>query len=436
MIPNHQGSTDTRFNALVSAIKLIFASTWFPEARRYREAAGRRDDEEKMAVILQDVVGQRRHNLFYPTFSGVGRSINFYPVGRAKPEQGVVNLALGLGKQIVDGGISWAYCPALPKAPPPVAGPRDLLEMSQRKFWAVNMGDAPMFNPIGEDEFLTENGLDIAELDGQLRYVASTYNAQSDRMVPGVGVDGPRAITFAPMLQLPDYPVNNMVRELLKLGEEKFSSPVEIEFAGAIHPKTEKPLRVGFLQVRPMRVSNEVVDIETEQLESPRRLAASRSVLGNGRVEGVRDIVYLDPESFNIKHSRTIASEIQTFNRSLQTDGRPYLLIGYGRWGSTDPWLGVPVQWSQIAGAKVILELTKPDLFVDPSQGSHFFHNMTGFQVLYFHVRHDRDPAPDWEWLKQQTEVNRTEFVRHIQVDTPLRVLADGRSGTGVILHD
>ncbi|MBD3166552.1 hypothetical protein GF324_08135 [bacterium] len=435
MIPNHQGSTDARFNALVNAVKLVFASTWFPEARAYRQAAGRGDDEEKMAVILQEVVGRRRHNRFYPLFSGVGRSINFYPTGRSKPEQGVVNLALGLGKQIVDGGIAWTYCPAQPKAPPPVAGPRDLLDLSQRTFWAVNMGEQPIYNPIGEDEYLIQAGLKVAEADGILRHVASTYDGRSDRMVLGTGVDGPRAVTFAPLLQLPDYPVNDIIRALLHQAEETFSSPVEIEFAGDIYKNADKPLRVGFLQARPMRVSSEEVNITADELESNRRLASSRSVLGNGIVEGIQDIVYVDPESFNLKHSRSIAMQIDAMNRTLRKEGRPYLLIGFGRWGSTDPWLGIPVQWSQIAEAKVILELTRPDLFVDPSQGSHFFHNVTGFQVLYFHVRHDRDPAPDWEWLGLQEQVKQTEHVRHVRIREPLRILADGRTGTGVILH-
>ncbi len=434
MIPNNQHDIDTRFTKLVEAIKYVYASTFFKGARDYIAVTGKDASEEKMAVIIQEVVGQRFGDRYYPHLSGVARSYNFYPVGRAKPEQGVVDLALGLGKTIVDGGLVWSYSPALPRIGPPVASASELLKLSQTGYWAVNMGKPPAYDPIRETEYMVHCNLADAEKDGTLKYLASTYRAQDDRMVPGTGPDGPRVLTFAPILSEREIPLNDLVKSLLGICEEALDSEVEIEFAMTLNPEDGLPARFGFLQVRPMVVSHARVEIDEDEMAGEKVLTASDRVLGNGEQSSITDIVFVRPDLFEAKHTRTIAGELDAINRRLVDEGRHYLLVGFGRWGSSDPWLGIPVQWSQISGAGVIVEATLPEMDVDLSQGSHFFHNISSFQICYFMVKHSGIFRIDWDWLKGQPEVAGTHFVSHVRLPQPLTVKVDGRNGRGVIL--
>lgn len=435
MIPNNQPDADTRFRRLVEAIKFVYASTFFKNAKQYMKAIDEDIRNEKMAVIIQEVVGRRYGDRFYPTLSGVARSYNFYPIGRARPPQGVVDLALGLGKTIVDGAVTWTYCPAFPEVAPPHGSVADLLKQTQKDFWAVNMGRPPAYDPIAETEYLVQGSLSDAEFDGALRHVASTYDAESDRLTMGVGSPGPRVITFAPILGLPDVPLNPLVKTLLAISEKAAGRDVEIEFAMTLDPQQGLPARFGFLQVRPMLVSEELVEVREDELTGDAVLAASDAVLGNGVIESITDVVYVRPETFEARHTRTIAAEIAAVNAELAAGHRPYLLIGFGRWGSADPWLGIPVTWPQISGAKVIVESTTPEMNVDPSQGSHFFHNITSFRVAYFFVHHSGKCQVDWTWLARQRTAAETGFLRHVRTRTPLAVRVDGRSGRGVILH-
>jgi hypothetical protein len=435
MIPNNQLDVETRFRKLVEAIKFVWASTFFREAKSYIRSTGRAADEEKMAVIIQEVVGRRHGERFYPDVSGVGRSYNFYPMGHAEPKDGVVNLALGLGKTIVDGGLAWNYVPAYPRANPPYGTLRDLLYQTQTTFWAVNMGKPPAFDPIKETEYLVQSELEAAEVDGTLRYAASTYDAASDRLVSGIAIEGPRVLTFAPLIRLDVYPINDLLQALLRAAEEAVNAPVEIEFAIALPASSDEKAQFGFLQLRPMVVSGEEIVVSDEDLSSPANFASSEAVLGNGACDEIADIVYVRQDSFDTSETRTIAAEVERLNRALVREGRPYLLIGYGRWGSSDPWLGIPVTWAQISGAKAIVESSLPGIQADPSQGSHFFHNITSFRVFYFSVRHtDRHPI-DWGWLQRQGHVTETTYVRHARLDGPLRIRVDGRTGRGVIVR-
>jgi hypothetical protein len=436
MIPNNQPDVETRFRKLVEAVKFVWASTFFGEAKAYIARVGQKIENEKMAVIIQEVVGSRFGERFYPHFSGVARSFNFYPMGRAKPEDGVVDLALGLGKTIVDGGLCWTYSPSFPKAAPPYASARDLVDHTQNLFWSVNMGKPPAYDPIHETEYLIQPSLSNAEEDGTLTHLASTYDVGSDRLVPGMHVAGPRVLNFSPLLNYNVIPLNNLLKKLLKACETTVGAPVEIEFAVTLGMERALPARLGFLQVRPMVVSNETVEVGEEMMHGAKVAAASNKVLGNGVVEDVSDVVYVRPETFEARHTPQILNEIAEINQRLTAEHRPYLLIGFGRWGSSDPWLGIPVVWSQISGARVIVEATLPDMNVDLSQGSHFFHNLTSFQVCYFAVRHDGPYHIDWDWLNAQEKVFETEHVRHVRAASPLRIAVDGRSGRGVITHD
>lgn len=430
MIPGNQPDASGRFKSLTDAVKFVFASTFFHEARAYRRAASSLPEPEQMAVVVQEVVGRRHGDRLYPDVSGVARSWNFYPTGPALPREGVVDLALGLGKTIVDGGACWSFSPAHPKRPPPVAAVRDLVELTQSRFWAVNVGPPPPYDPMAETEFLVESQLADAEADQTLRYAASTYDAGSDRLVPGIGRPGPRVLDFAPILAWNELPLVAAVRTLLSVCEEELGSPVEIEFALSLPPS--KPARLGFLQVRPLLVSGTAVEVAEDELHARATLVASAAALGNGRHE-LSDVVYVEPASFEARHTPAIAREIETLNRGLVEAGRSCLLIGFGRWGSADPWLGIPVRWDQISAARGIVEAALPGMNPEPSQGSHFFHNLQSASVLYFTVPLDAGRAVDWSWLQGQQTVERTEHVRHVRTQAPLVLRVDGRSRRGVV---
>jgi hypothetical protein len=437
MTPNNQYDIDVRFSKLVEAIKFVYASTYFKAARDYMDATRHKIEDEKMAVIIQEVVGSRHNEKFYPEISGVARSYNFYSFGHAKPENGVVNLALGLGKTIVEGGTSWSYSPSFPEAGPPFNSTGDMLKQTQTKFWAVNMGRPPEYNPVKETEYLVQKSLVEAETDGTLRNIVSTYDASSDRVWIGQSGKGPRILTFAPILIMKDIPLNDLIRELLVICEEELKAPVEIEFAMTFSndKKLKFPYRFGFLQVRPMVVSTEEVSILSGELNNENVLTTSESVLGNGVIHSIKDIVYVDPNEFETKSASQIAFEVAALNRKLVNENRPYILIGFGRWGTSDPSAGIPVQWGQISGAKVIVEASLADEYTEMSQGSHFFHNVTSFKVCYFSIPFKGPYKIDWDWIAKQELIEETRFIKHIRTNKPLRVKVDGRTGRGVIFY-
>jgi len=432
MISNNQPSADTRFSKLTESVKFVFASTFFKASKDYFKVSSHKIQDEKMAVIIQEVVGQKHSDRFYPNFSGVARSFNFYPTGRAKPEQGVVNLALGLGKTIVEGGLVWSYSPAHPKSSPPFADPADLLKNTQTKFWAVNMNNVIEYDPTKEAEFMIRTDLSDADYDDTLRFIASTYDASSQRIVMGTGSPGPRALNFSQLLSMNEFRFNDLIKKLLKVCADAFSNPVEIEFAVTLQENPCK-LRFGFLQVRPMVVSDETIDLDEKELYGDEVLLASDRVMGNGIIENIFDVVFVKPETFDKKDTNKIAYEIDSINKELVKSNSKYLLIGFGRWGSSDPWLGIPVEWGQIAGVKVIVESTLFGINVELSQGSHFFHNLTSFNVSYFSITYDGEFNVDWDWLNRQQIIKETNFVKHVKLVKPLVIKVDGRKSRGVI---
>ena len=307
---------------------------------------------------------------------------------------------------------------------------------TQTEFWAVNMGQPPAYDPVSETEYLVKAGLKDAESDEVLRFLASTFDPCRDRVVPGVGARGPRILDFAPLLVLEQFPVNHLIRTLLKAAEDALEAKVEIEFAMTIHASRDEPprARLGFLQVRPMVVSEEIVEVTSEDLCDPGAIVASDMVMGNGIENDVRDIVFVRPENFSPMQTPAIAQQLEPINRELREQRRPFLLIGFGRWGSSHPSLGIPVDWSQISGARAIVEATLPEINVELSQGSHFFHNLSSFRASYFMVRHDGPFKINWEWLNQQPIVQETELVRHVRLLDALTIRVDGRNARGVVL--
>ena len=434
MIPNNQLDADTRFRKLVEAIKLVWASTFFQKARTYRMVAGVKEGEERMAVVVQEVVGLRHEQRYYPNVSGVARSINYYPSGGARPDEGVVQLALGLGRTIVDGEGGWTYSPAHPKSPPPFNDLGELLKITQTQFWAVNMGPA-RYDPVRETEHMVRASLADAETDDTLRFVASTFDPHANRLVAGVTAKGPRLLDFSPLLRYNQIPLNAMVRGLLGACEAALGDPVEIEFAVTIGRAAEAPARCGFLQVRRLAVAEGRCDVGEEDLAGENVLVASESALGNGEAQDIFDVVYVRPEGFDPRATPQVALEVSQINERLVDEGRPYLLIGFGRWGTSDPWGGVPVLFSQVSGARAIVEAQLPQLRTELSQGSHFFHNLTNLRVLYLSVCESGADLVDWGWLNGQPALAETGSLRHVRLAAPLRARVDGRTGRGVVIH-
>jgi hypothetical protein len=433
MVPNNQPDLEDRLFSLSQAIKHIYASTYFKQAADYRCAASRESREEKMAVIIQEVVGSHHNGRFYPHISGVARSFNFYPLGLARPEDGVIDLALGLGKMIVENGISWPYSPTYPQVNPPYTTVRDLLKQSQKEFWAISLAEPPTGRQSGSVEHLKKFPLSDAERDGTLSLVASTYNAEDDRIMMGIRGPGPRIVDFAHIVKGEMIPLTLLLKHLLRECAELFGTMVTIEFALTWTGDVPPPGRFGFLQVRPMVVSNAHVHLRPEQLEGDKVLVASEAALGNGRRDDIRDIVYVKAETFDVARTKTIAADLEEINRKLLAQERPYLLIGFGRWGSSDPSAGIPINFAQISGAKIIVETTLPGIDFMLSQGSHFFHNITSFKILYFSVSHTGKHTIDWAWLNAQSLVTETVYVRHVRTARPLKIEVDGRSSRGVI---
>jgi hypothetical protein len=297
------------------------------------------------------------------------------------------------------------------------------------------MGTPPPPDPIKETEYLVRADLGAAEYDASLDQLVSTYDVRSERLRPGMHGPGPRVLNFAPILTLDVLPLNDLVRRLLELSEDVLGKDVEIEFAVALDPLRRAKPRFGFLQARPMMVARNIVVVAEEELASPNALVASEHSMGNGVREDIRDVVYVKPDCFEAKNTSTIASELATINRQLVQEGRPYVLVGFGRWGSSDPWLGVPVDWGQISGAGVIVEATLPQMTPDLSQGSHFFHNLISFEVFYMSVRYTSASGIRWGWLDAREALSETEHVRHVRLEEPLAIRVDGRSGRGVITH-
>lgn len=431
MTPNNQTDINMRFKKLVEAIKFVYASAFFRSAKDYMRATPHTNADEKMAIIIQEVIGKRFNKRYYPELSGVARSHNYYAFGHADPKDGIVNLALGLGKTIVDGGFTWSYCPRYPKADPPFNSIDDMLKNTQTHFWSVNMGSSPAYDPINEAEYLIDDHIISAEEDDTLKNIASTLDSQSGRIVMGVFKQGPRLLNFAPILRLNEPPLNDLMIDLMKVCEENEGAPVEIEFAMTFSEKG--PHKFGFLQVRPMAVSTDIVDVADEELKSDHLLASSSMVLGNGLNEQIHDIVYIKSKTFDVMKTHQIATELENINSSLLKENCPYLLMGFGRWGTSDVTTGIPVNWGQISGAKAVLEASLANVNFEQSQGSHFFHNVTGFGVFYFSVPFEKTNDIDWEWLDSIPAETETEMVRHVRLIKPLKMKVDGRQGKGII---
>jgi hypothetical protein len=431
MLRNNSPDRGERLGELARAIKCVYASTFFHSAKSYIAATPYRLEEEKMAVMLQRVVGAPRANRYYPDFAGVVRSHNFYPVEPMQADDGIAAVALGLGRAVMEGGSSLRFCPRYPQNLVELSTVEDVLANTQRRFWALPLDGSDAEPTMREVTF----DLSAAERDGVLAALASTYSAENDAIYDGTSRPGPRLVTFAPILKLGVFPLPEILAALMEIAEEGIGTAVEIEFAATLATRPGQEHEFAVLQLRPMSLMSEAESLEVGPVAPGSAVVFSKRVLGNGRIEGIRDLVVVDFQRFERAHSREAAEEIDRLNAQLLASRTPYLLIGVGRWGSRDPWLGIPVSWDQVSGARVIVEAGMRDLRVTPSQGSHFFQNLTAFNVGYFTVNPELDEGEvDWDWLDAQPHLSAVAHVRHIRLAEPVIVTMNGKKGEGVVL--
>lgn len=426
----NQGDLASRLGQLSAAVKRVYASTFSQRVKAYLRATPYRLEEEKMAVLIQKVVGERHGPRWYPDFSGVARTHNVYPRSPLKAEDGLAAVALGMGRTVVAGERCVLFSPRHPRHLVHASSVDDLVSHSQREFWALDLEAGAGSDAMCETRF----ELEVAEADGTLAAVASTYSPDTHAVHDGISRPGQRLVTFAPVLKARTFPLAETLALLLDLGRRGLNRPAEIEFAVRLGRREGEPHELAFLQIRPLVLTEAFEAADVEQVDAAQLIVRSPMVLGSGVVE-LRDVVMVDSGRYDRAQARTVAQEIARFNAELIAEERPYLLMGVGRWGSADPWLGIPVTWEQIAGARVIVESGFRDFRVEPSQGSHFFQNLTSFQVGYFTVNPDAgEGLIDWDWLGAQPAAAERGVVRHLRFDRPLVVRMNGRTQQGVIL--
>lgn len=434
MIP-HSDDEVLMMELLSTGIKSVYASVYFKGSKDYMKATGNLLEEEKMGIVLQEVCGQQYGNRFYPTISGVARSVNFYPIEPEKSEEGFVSLAFGLGKHIVDGGVSLRFSPRYPKKIIQLSDTRMALKETQHEFYALDLNPAS-FTPSTDDTVnLLRLKISDAENDGSLKFAASTYDYQNDLIRDDIAEEGERVITFASILKYDLFPLPDILSTVLRIGQEQLNNPVEIEFAVNIDPERKKPVAFNLLQIRPIVESNELIKEKLEEISFEETLVYSNSALGNGTINGIFDLVYVDPGKFDSSRTKEIAEKLNVINDGFLKEGKNYVLIGPGRWGSSDPWLGIPIKWQQISAARVIIESGLENYRVDPSQGTHFFQNLTAFRVGYFTLNTFLgDGFIDYGFLSSSKTVYEDAYLRHVRFTKPLTIKIDGRKKIGVIM--
>ena len=419
---------------LGKAIKAVYASVFYRDSKTYMVATQNLIDQEKMAIVLQEAVGSRYGDHFYPTLSGVARSLNFYPVGNEKPEEGIANIVLGLGKYIVEGGASLRFSPAHPHNIVQLSSVDFALRDTQRFFYALDMKDT-------DKEFSTNDGFNLlklnlkdAEKDGSIKYISSTYDPVDQVIYDGYYEGGRKILSFVNILQHNVFPLAEILKQTLKIGQEEMGRAVEIEFAADLKDKGEGTFYL--LQIRPIVQNRELQSEDLSQIKPEQEILHSTSALGHGVTSDVYDIVYVKTKSFSAANNQSIVAEIDSINREFLDNDKNYVLVGPGRWGSSDPWLGIPVRWPQISNARVLVEIALDNYKIEPSQGTHFFQNLTSFGVGYFSINPflQNDGLFDEEYLNSQPAVYETEYLRHVRFPSPVIIKINGKKKIGVVL--
>jgi len=433
IIPNNHSDIEVRYNQLETAIKLVYASIFTESAQAYFHAVSYKIEEEKMAVVIQELVGHEYNDKFYPTISGVAQSYNYYPISYMEPEDGFSVAAVGLGMYVVGGESAYRFCPRYPHINP--TSIKDQIRDSQKEFYALDLLNTDVdLVANGEDAAIKKFRIKEAEEDGTLQYCASTYLLENDDLVPGINGNGPRVIDFSNILKYNYLPLAETLQVLLKLVKEAMGSPVEIEYAIDLEP-TENSLPTFYLlQIKPLIRTEQQVDIDINAVDDGNILMYTERGMGNGNLTHISDVVLVDPDNFDKMKTRQMAQDIRKLNEYFEQEGKEYVLIGPGRWGSRDPFTGIPVSWANISKARIIIEMGLPDFPLDASLGSHFFHNVTSMNVGYFSVPQNSDKCKlNVARLKKQKIVSETRFVKHIQFEENLTVKMNGKERKALI---
>jgi CheY-like chemotaxis protein len=435
MIPVIPGDRAHTMELLTSAIKSVYASVYFRESKAYIEATSNIIDEEKMGIVIQEVCGTRHGERYYPTISGVARSINYYPIAPEKPDEGIAKIAFGLGKYIMEGGVCLRFSPTYPKKVLQLSSTQMMLRDTQRQFYALDLKEGSYHTSTDDAVNLLRLRISEAEKDNILRHVASVYDHESDMVRNGVHYDGKRILTFAGILQHESFPMAQIVKDLLELGQREMNLPIEMEFAVNMDVPEGEPYSFNFLQIRPIVETDQSVSIHMEHVKPEETILYSKSALGNGEFKGIRDLIYVKPDTFKSSSTSEIAASMDELNKRLREEKRGYVLVGPGRWGSNDPWLGIPVKWSQISEARVIVESGLEQYRIDPSQGTHFFQNLTSFRVGYMTINPFLDDGYfDPGFLNGMPAVYEDDHIRHVRFAGDLVIRIDGRTNRGAVM--
>lgn len=440
MLLNSHPDFEVRFQQLLSAVKLVYASTWFEGPRSFSRSVGQ-ENEDSMAVIIQQLAGDYYGGYFYPAISGVIQSYNYYPVPPMQSEDGIASIGLGFGKTVVEGEQSLRFAPAYPENLPQFSSADDILRHSQHWFYSLKADDPAAFSP--RDSNLVRRSLDEAKGEYPVHLLSSTYFPEEHR-IRDADLPGQKVLTFAPLLKYGFFPLAEVMVELIAMGREGMGCEVEIEFALHLHEDRQRCV-FNFLQIRPIVTGSAARDVSISETDWHNAVLVSDRALGHGLYQSMRDIVYVRPERFDRAATTAVAGEIGRLNRSLRKEGRSFLLIGFGRWGTADPWLGIPVQWSDISGVGAMVEVQGCGVTAEPSQGTHFFHNITSLDIPYLmvsesdctgHAARDKGTGVDWQWLARQKVLQDGKYVRHVRVDQPLVLKVNGHDSRAALLYD
>ncbi len=434
MLPNNSDDFKQRFKQLIEAIKIVYASVFFQAPKRYSRNSNYRIEEEKMAVVVQKVVGSEHNGLFYPVISGVAQSYNYYPFSPLKAEDGVANIVLGLGKMVVEGGECYTFSPKYPDIVPPYSSPSEFLKNSQKKFYALDLSKSEIDVVNNEDFDLALCDLKRAEEDGTLFFVGSTYVPEDGVIRDNVFVDGYRVVTFSHILKYKRFPLAPILENLLKVCKQAMGTEVEIEFA--VDFTGERDFKGDFylLQVRPMVKGKELIQVEIKKKERENAILSSSIVLGNGLYTDFEYIVFVKPEAFSTTKTIEIALEVDEVNEFFEKENKNYILIGFGRWATADRFLGVPVKWESISKARIIVESSLGSFKVEPSQGSHFFHNMVTLNIGYFYIAEDNEKNfIKWDYLNSLETVFEKKYLKVVKSKKRIFAKINARNSEGIV---
>ncbi|WP_319407760.1 PEP/pyruvate-binding domain-containing protein [uncultured Desulfosarcina sp.] len=434
MIPNNHSSFSRRLDHLLTAVKIVYASTYYEGPRAFARSTSNNPQEEAMAVIVQELAGDAYGDFFYPAISGVAQSHNFYPIAPMMPEEGIVHIALGLGKTVVEGEKTLRFSPKYPTILPQFSMVDDILKNSQRHFYALQISNYPETLNFERHGNLKRRDLNDAQKEYPVISLASTYVPDEHRIRDTSTVNGTKVLTFAQVLKYGTFPLPELLMDMQDLGKKGMGCPVEIEFSVNLGSPTGKKTVFNFLQIRPMVAGNDRFEVQIDSEDISKAVCRSRQALGNGKNEEIADVIYVKPDAFKAEATVQMAAEIGQMNADLIKSNRRYLLAGPGRWGSSDRWLGIPVQWQHISGVGAIIELRNDKLKADPSQGSHFFQNITSQGVFYITVTEGSEDFWDWHWLNGLPVIRETTFMRHVRLDRPMTIKIDGKASRCVMI--